>query len=93
MNVFERDLLTDPELIQDPAPYYAELREHGTVVREPHRGVFLISGIEEILTICADHRSFSAVVAPLGPFVEMPEPAEGETIADVVANRCDDISC
>jgi len=91
MNVFERDLLTDPELIQDPTPYYAELRKRGPVVREPHRGVFLISGIEEIHTICGDHRSFSAVVAPLGPFIEIPEPADGETLADVVANRCDEI--
>lgn len=91
MNMFERDLFTDPELIQDPAPYYAELRKHGSVVREPNQGVFMVSGIEEIHTLCADHRSFSAVIAPLGPFIEMPEPAEGETIADVVANRGEEI--
>ena len=84
MNVLERDLFTDPELIHDPTPYYAALQEVGLVVREPHHAVFLISGIEEILTICADHSSFSAVIAPLGPFIELPEPAEGETIADVV---------
>ena len=91
MKAFERDIFTDPELIRDPAPYYAALRELGPVVREPHHGVFLISGIEEILAVYADHASFSAVVAPLGPFVTLPEPAEGETIADVVKHRSDEI--
>jgi cytochrome P450 len=91
MNAFERDFFTDPELIRDPDPFYAALRELGPVVREPHHGVFLVSGVEEILAVYADHASFSAVVAPLGPFVKLPTPAQGETIADVVANRSDEI--
>jgi cytochrome P450 len=41
--------------------------------------------------VYADHDAFSAVVAPLGPFVKLPTPAEGETIADVVAHRSDEI--
>jgi len=91
VNAFERDFFTDPELIRDPAPYYAALRELGPVVREPHHGVFLVSGLEEILAVYADHDAFSAVVAPLGPFVKLPRPAEGETIADVVEHRSDEI--
>src|SRR5258705_6462759 len=91
MNAFERDFFTDPEIIRDPAPYYAALRELGRVVREPHHGVFLVSGIDEILAVYADHDAFSAVVAPLGPFVKLPQPAEGETIADVVEHRSDEI--
>src|SRR5258705_1164664 len=89
MNAFERDFFTDPEIIRDPAPYYAALRELGPVVREPHHGVFLVSGIEEILAVYADHDAFSAVVAPLGPFVKLPQPAQGDTLADVGANRRD----
>ena len=42
MNVLERDLFTDPDLIQDPSPYYAELRKHEPVMREPHHGVFMV---------------------------------------------------
>ena len=87
MNVFERDLFTDPELIQDPTPYYAELRKRGPLVREPHHGVFLVSGLEEVLSIYADLDAFSSVVAPLGPFVKLPEVAAGESLADVVASR------
>ncbi len=91
MNALERDFFTDPELIRDPVPYYRALGEVGPVFREPHHGVFLISGIQEILDVYADHATFSAVIAPLGPFVQLPEPAEGETVADVVANRSDEI--
>ena len=83
--MFERDLFTDPGLVQDPAPYYSELRLRGPVVREPHHGVFLVSGLEETLGVYGDLDSFSSVVAPLGPFVQLPEVAPGETLADVVA--------
>ena len=87
MSVFDRDFFTDPEIIRDPNAYYAALRELGPVVREPHRGVFMVSGVEEILAVCADHASFSAVVAPLGPFTKLPEPAAGESVADVIQRR------
>jgi cytochrome P450 len=87
MNVLERDFFTDPELVLDPTPYYVALRERGPVVREPVRGVFMISGIEEILQVYADFESFSSVAAPLGPFLKLPEPAAGESLADVIERR------
>ena len=87
MNVLERDFFTDPELTQDPTPYYAALRRHGPVFREPHHGVFMVSGMEEMLTVYADQSAFSAVVAPLGPLTKLPEPAEGETLAEVIERR------
>jgi cytochrome P450 len=91
VSVLERDFFTDPEIILDPTEYYAALRKFGPVMREPHRGVYMVSGLEEVLAVYADHESFSAVVAPLGPFVKLPEPREGETIADVVKNRSEEI--
>jgi len=87
MNVLERDFFTDPELIQDPNPYYAALHRLGPVVREPHHGVFMVTGLDEILAVYADHETFSAVVAPLGPFTKLPEPAEGESLAEVIERR------
>jgi cytochrome P450 len=91
MNIFERDLFTDPGLIQDPDPYYAEMWKRGPVVREPHHGVFLVSGLKEVLGIYSDLDSFSSVIAPLGPFVQLPEVAPGENLADVVARRRQEI--
>lgn len=87
MNLFERDLFTDPGLIQDPDPYYAALRAHGPIAREPHHGTYLVSGLDEVLGIYGDLESFSSVVAPLGPFIELPERAPGESVADLVASR------
>lgn len=91
MNVLERDFFTDPEIIRDPTPYYTALRKLDPVVREPHHGVFLVSGLEEILAVYADHAAFSAIVAPLGPFAKLPEPAEGESLAEVIERRRNEI--
>lgn len=87
MNLLERNFFSDPEIIQDPNPYYAALRSRGPVVREPHHGVFLVSGLEEILAVYADLDSFSSIAAPLGPFTKIPERAAGESLKDVVENR------
>src|SRR5579862_1348554 len=84
MNVLERDFFSDPEIIQDPLPYYRALLEREPVVREPHKGVFMISRIDEILEVYNDHERFSAIVGPLGPMVDVPRPAEGERWADVI---------
>ena len=74
MNVLERDFFTDPEIIQDPVPYYRALHERGPVVREPHKGVFMLSRIDEILEVYTDHERFSAIVGPLGPLVTCRSP-------------------
>lgn len=87
VDVLDRDFFTDPEILEDPRPYYAALRERGRVVREPHRGVFVLSGIDEILEVYADHERFSAIVGPLGPLVPIPARAEGESIAEMI-ERC-----
>jgi cytochrome P450 len=87
MSILEQDFFTDPEILQDPMPYYAALRERGPVWREPHQGVFILSGLEEILEVYADHERFSAIVGPLGPLVKFPEPAPGESWAEVIERR------
>ena len=91
MNVLERDFFTDPELLQDPTPYYAALRERGPVWREPHQGVVVLSRIDEIVEVYADHEHFSSIVGPLGPLVKVPEPDEGESWAEVIERRRSEI--
>jgi cytochrome P450 len=82
-----RDFFTDPEIFADPTPYYIALRERGPVFREPHRGVFMLSGIAEILEVYADHERFSAIVGPLGPLVKLPKREEGESLAELIERR------
>ena len=91
MNVLERDFFTDPAVLQDPTPYYAALRECGPIWREPHRGVFVVSGMEEVLQVYEDLEHFSAIVAALGPLVPLPKPAEGESWAEVIERHRSEI--
>ena len=87
MSVLERDFFTDPEILQDPLPYYRALHERGPVVREPHKGVFMLSRIDDITEVYTDHERFSAIVGPLGPLIDLPKPAEGESWAEVIARH------
>jgi cytochrome P450 len=87
MSAFERDFFTDPEILQDPVPYYRALHERGPVVREPHKGVFMLSRIDEIVEIYTDHERFSAIVGPLGPLIDVPRPDAGESWAEVIERR------
>jgi cytochrome P450 len=91
MNVLERDFFTDPGLLQDPTPWYAALRERGPVWREPHHGVVVLSGIDEIVRVYADHEHFSAIVGTLGPLVKVPRPEPGESWAEVIERRRSEI--
>jgi cytochrome P450 len=87
MSVLDRDFFTDPEILQDPLPYYRALHERGPVWREPHKGVFMLSRIDEILEVYAEHERFSAIVGPLGPLVDVPRPAEGESWREAIERR------
>jgi cytochrome P450 len=87
VSILERDFFTDPEILQDPTPYYAALRERGPVWCEPHQGVVILSRIEEILEVYADYEHFSAIVAALGPLVKVPEPEAGESWVEVIERR------
>jgi len=87
MSVLEQSFFTDREVLRDPIPYYQALRAHGPVWREPHMGVFMVSGLEELLELYRDHERFSAIVGPLGPLVQVPQPDPGESWPEVVARR------
>jgi cytochrome P450 len=91
MDVLDRDFFTDPELFQDPAPWYAAVRERGPVWREPNRGVVVLSGIEEIVEVYGDHEHFSAIVGTLGPLVPLPSPEPGETWREMIERRRSEI--
>jgi len=84
MNVLDRNFFTDPQILEDPIPYYRALHERGPVFREPHKGVFMLSRIDDIEEIYRDHARFSAIVGPLGPLVTVPQPADGQSWTEVI---------
>lgn len=91
MSILERDFFTDPEILRDPIPYYHALLARGPVVREPHKGVFMLSRIDDIAELYTDHGRFSAIVGPLGPLIDVPQPAEGESWREVIERRRDEV--
>jgi cytochrome P450 len=87
VSILDRDFFTDPEILEDPRPYYVALRERGPVFREPHKGVYVLSHVDQILEVYTDHERFSAIVGPLGPLVPVPKPEPGESLVDMI-ERC-----
>ncbi len=78
------DYFSDQATSQDPYAYYDYLREQGPVVREPHHGVFAVTGYAEVMAAFKDHQSFSAVNAIGGPFPPLPFEPEGDDISDQI---------
>jgi cytochrome P450 len=78
------DFLTDPSLANDPYPYYDWLH-HCPVLREPNRGVVMVPGYDEAVSVWRDDKeTFSACNVVSGPFPGLPVRAEGVDISDVI---------
>jgi cytochrome P450 len=79
-----KDFFTDPGLAADPYEYYDQLRRE-PVCREPHHGVVMVSGYDELTALCRDDRDhFSACNVVSGPFPGLPVPPEGDDISDLI---------
>ena len=83
-NFADVDFLRAKPLYQDPYPYFDYLREQGPVWREPHRGVYMITGFQEAMAVYNDAATFSCCNTVAGPFAEWPVPLEGDDISDVI---------
>ncbi|HXA32836.1 MAG TPA: hypothetical protein VNV87_11290, partial [Acidimicrobiales bacterium] len=73
----------DPELYQDPYPYYEWLRDHGPVWASP-RGVVFVTGYDEAVAIYHDQATWSNCNTVAGPFTKMSCPLEGDDISDII---------
>ena len=79
------DFFRTKALFQDPFPYYEYVRsQHGPVWREPHRGVFMVTGYEEAMAVYNEHETFSSCNTVAGPFTKWPVPLEGEDVSALV---------
>jgi cytochrome P450 len=71
-------------LYQNPYPYHEYLRAHGPVWREPHRGVVMVTGYDEAISVLTDPARFSSCNTVAGPFTRFPVPLEGDDISAVI---------
>jgi cytochrome P450 len=92
MTTFEAvDIFTDESIIGDPYPFFEFVREQGPVWREPHHGVFVVSGYDEACAVYRDHESFSSCNAPTGPFPGFPMEPEGDDVSSFVESYRDQL--
>ena len=83
------DFFTDNALLADPYAYLATMRGQCPVRRESHRGVVMITGYEEALSVYNDTERFSSCISVTGPFPGFPVPLEGDDISGLIEQHRD----
>jgi len=80
----ELDFFTDPSLVEDPYPWFAQVQAECPVWREPHYGVVAVSGWDLLDTVYRQPTLFSSINSPIGPFPPLPFTPEGDDITEMV---------
>jgi cytochrome P450 len=78
------DFFNDDTLVEDPYPYFDQLRSECPVLPLPHLGVVAVSGYEEIVEVYRDAETFSSCNSVVGPYAAFPVALEGDDVSDVV---------
>ena len=76
------DYFTDESLVEDPYPYFDELRAECPVLPLPHLGVVAVTGYDEASEVYRDTETFSSCNSVVGPFATFPVPLEGDDVSD-----------
>jgi cytochrome P450 len=84
------DFFNDESLLEDPYPYFDELREQCPVLPLPHLGVVAVSGYDEANQVYHD-ASFSSCNSVIGPFATFPVPLEGDDVTEIVREHRDQL--
>lgn len=78
------DFFTDESLVEDPYPYFDELRSAARVLPLPHLGVVAVTGYDEVSEVYHDPDTFSSCNSVVGPYAMFPVPLEGDDVSEVV---------
>lgn len=78
------DFFTDPTVAADPFAWYEQVRATGPVWREPHHGVFIVTGHAEAVEVSTNPELFSSCVSVTGPFPGLPVEATGDDMSALV---------
>ena len=78
------DFFTDESLVEDPYPYFDELRAECPVLPLPHLGVVAVTGYDELGDVYRDPGTFSSCNSVVGPYAMFPVPLEGDDIGDII---------
>ena len=89
------NFITDRPIQDDPYPYFDWVRQQGPVWREPHFGMYMITGHPEAMAVYGDPATFpenapasgtfSSCNVVCGSFVKFSVPMEGDDVSDIIA--------
>ncbi|MDA8043631.1 MAG: cytochrome P450 [Actinomycetota bacterium] len=85
------DFFRSNDLVDDPYPYFDQLRARCPVTREPHHGVMMVTGYREAVAVLTDTTNFSSCNAVTGPFPGFPVPLEGDDVGDLIEQHRDEL--
>jgi len=85
------DFFSDASLLEDPYPYFDELRAVCPVLPLPHHGVVAVTGYEEVGEVYRDVDTFSSCNSVIGPFATFPVPLEGDDVGDIIDRHRDQL--
>src|SRR4029453_12478477 len=71
-------------MVDDPYPYFEELRAECPVVALPHLGVVAVTGYDELMDVYRDTDTFSSCNSVVRPFAAFPVPLEGDDVSALV---------
>ena len=78
------NFFTDESLIENPYPYFEELRSACPVLHLPHLGVVAVTGYDEAAEVYRDPDTYSSCNSVIGPFASFPVPLEGDDVSELV---------
>jgi cytochrome P450 len=78
------DYFSDESVAADVFPYFDFLLEGRRVWREPHHGVVMVAGYEEVLAVLRDTAGFSNCNIVAGPGFRFPVELTGDDVTDLV---------
>ena len=85
------DYFSDESVAADTYPYFDFLLQGRRVWREPHHGVVMVAGHEEVLAVMRDTASFSNCNIVAGPNFTFPVELTGDDVTDVVEAHRDEL--
>src|SRR5438477_758834 len=85
------DFFSDESLVEDPYPYFEELRSQCPVLPLEHLGVVAVTGYDEAQEVYRDTESFSSCNSVVGPFATFPVTLEGDDVSEIVARYRDQL--
>jgi cytochrome P450 len=85
------DFFNDQSLVDDPYPYFDQLRGQCPVQPLAHHGVVAVTGYDEATEVYRDTETFSSCNSVVGPFAMFPVPLEGDDVGALIDRHRDQL--